>query len=166
MKNVVIVVLVVIAGVLGLFAYLQTVSLRQQRGRAQELTVKLDSALKISSLELQEKCARQSLEEFKYHWEGQEMSDYTNHYNPRFNKCFVLVQYGDTKMLPGTIYTYRMLEDAFEGKVYATYSWRTEKGKFFWDVPPTECKVTLPTSEEKTCHSPAEFDALVKQYME
>lgn len=94
------------------------------------------------------------------------MSDYTNHYSPKLNKCFVLVQYGDTKMLPGTIFTYRILEDAFEGKIYANYSWNPEKNKFFWDVPPTQCKVTLPSGAEITCHSAEEFDALVKQYME
>ncbi len=93
------------------------------------------------------------------------MSDYTNHYDPRLNKCFVLVQYSDHK-IQEIIYTYRILEDAFESKVYGEYSWHTEKNKFFWDVPPTECKVTLPSGGEKNCHSLEEFDALVKQYMQ
>jgi len=72
----------------------------------------------------------------------------------------------DAKSSPGTIFTSKTLTDAFEGKVYGNYIWSTQKGKKYWEVPPLECKVTLPSGEEKACHSSDEFDELVKQYME
>jgi hypothetical protein len=56
--------------------------------------------------------------------------------------------------------------DAFEGKEYATYIWHIEKNKKYWEVPPFECKVTSISGGETECHSQAEFDELVKQYME
>lgn len=62
--------------------------------------------------------------------------------------------------------TAKKVMDAFESKVYANYVWSTRPGKKFWEVPPLECTVTLLSGEESTCHSSAEFDSLVKQYME
>lgn len=56
--------------------------------------------------------------------------------------------------------------DAFEGKVYANYIWRSDKRKKYWEVTPFDCKVMLLSGEERLCHSSDEFDALVKQYME
>jgi hypothetical protein len=64
------------------------------------------------------------------------------------------------------IITSKNLYDAFEGKEYASYIWSTQKDKKFWEVPPLRCKITLPSGQEKTCHSTEEFDELVKQYME
>src|SRR6266851_3062813 len=77
---------------------------------------------KTASLDLQEKCARQSQAAFR--------------------------------------------RDGFEGKVYGSYMWRADKVKKYWEVPPIQCTVTLPSGEEKTCHSSDEFDSLVKEYME
>jgi Tfp pilus assembly protein PilV len=163
MKNTTIVLLGIAVGILGLLAYLQAAALRNERQQAQQLAAKLDSMSKISTLDLQEKCANQAREEFKDYWEYREMSDHTDHYNPKLNKCFLLVRYSDTKTLPGSWFTYRMLEDAFEGKVYAEYSdeydERTEKHTV------SLCKVTVPSGEETICHSSDEFDALVNQYM-
>jgi hypothetical protein len=165
-KKLVTVLLIIALGILGLFAYSQSVALRQERLQVQELTAKLDSAPKTASLELQEKCAKQAREEFNAYWERDENADFTNHYNTKLNKCFVLIRYIDTKTVPGDIWTHRELFDAFESKDYGEYDWKTEKGKKYWEVPPVVCKVTRSSGEETICHSSDEFDALVKEYME
>ncbi len=82
------------------------------------------------------------------------------------NKCFIEVESNDWKTAPGTVFTSRVVSDAFEGKVYAHYLWRSDKVKKYWEVPPLQCAVTLPSGEEKNCHSSDEFDALVKEYLE
>jgi hypothetical protein len=166
MRNPATVLLAVAVVILCLFAYSQTAALRQQRQQIRELTTKLDSAPKTASLELQEKCARQAREEFKTYWEFRESADFTDHYNTKLNKCFILIQFVDTKTVSGDIWTYKELFDAFEGKDYAEYDWKMDKLKKYWEVPPIVCKVTLPSGEETICRSSDEFNSLVKQYME
>jgi hypothetical protein len=167
MRNTAIVLLIVSVGVLSLLLYSQNAALREQRRHVQELNAKLDSMSKTASLDLQEKCAKQAREAFRFHGlEKEQMADFANHYNQKLNKCFVEVRNTDAKLMPGEIWTFRIISDAFEGKVYAEYHWRTHKGKKYWEVPPVVCKVTLVSGEERICHSSDEFDALVKQYME
>ncbi len=149
---------------LGVLAYRQGAALRQQRQQVQQLNEKLS---KTAELELQEKCAKQAREEFKlYGWDKHEMAVVSNHYNTRLNRCFMQIQDTDAKTVRGTIVTSRTVSDAFEGKIYASYIWSTQKNKKYWEVPPLECKVTLLSGEEKLCHSSDEFDELLKQYME
>ena len=94
------------------------------------------------------------------------MTGFTNHYNEKLNRCFMLVEETDVKSDPGTIWTNKTLLDAFEGKELATYSWHSDKVKKYWQVPPFQCEVTLPSGEKKICNSGAEFDELIKVYME
>jgi seryl-tRNA synthetase len=152
---------------LGLLAYWQATALREQRQQVQQLNAKLESVSKTATLDLQEKCAKQAREEFhSLGWDKHELADVSNHYNAKLNKCFMQIQDTDAKSVRGTIVTSTTVADAFEGKVYATYIWSTQKNKKYWEVPPLECKVTLLSGEEKICHSSDEFDELVKQYME
>ena len=160
-----IVLLVVSVGILSLLLYSQTAALREQRRQVQELNAKLES--KTASLDLQEKCAKQAHEAFKINgFEKDETSAFSNHYNEKLNKCFVQIESHDAKTISGTIYENKTISDAFEGKVYAQYAWHSDKVKKYWEVPPSLCKVTLLSGEERICHSSDEFDALVKQYME
>lgn len=120
-----------------------------------------------AALDFQEKCARQAREEFRlYGWDKHTMAVVLNHYNAQLNKCFMEVQDTDTKSAPGQIVTSRNVLDAFEGKMYASYIWSTEKNKKYWEVPPLECKVTSLSGGEKVCRSSEEFDELVKQFMQ
>lgn len=162
-RNLVAVWLVISVGVLGLLAYSQTSALREQRRQVQELTGKLTSTSKAATLDLQEKCAKQASEEFKSYWEDREGADFTDHYNAKLNKCFMRIQWFDT--IAGVTIE-RALFDAFEGKEYGSYSWKPVKNKRPWEVPPFACTVTLPSGEERICHSSDEFEALLKQYME
>ncbi|MGC2247298.1 MAG: hypothetical protein WA609_11905 [Terriglobales bacterium] len=140
------------------------------RGRhdvAQQSITKADSLSKSESLELQERCSNQAAVAFRRDGFKTEQGDlFYNHYNEKLNKCFVQYESRDSKLYPGTVYLNKVLSDAFEGKVFGTYTWHSDKDKKYWEVPPIACSVTLPSGEEKTCHSPDEYDSLVKQYME
>jgi hypothetical protein len=164
MKNLVTVLLVVAIGILGLFAYSQAVALRQERRQVQELSTKLDEpAPKSASLELQEKCAKQS-QEFLSQFENSDLHEAVNHYNVRLNKCFIETR--RVKFMLGNHTISEVLSDAFEGKDYGSYIFVSKPDVADYLVSPVECNVTLPTGEVKNCKSSDEFDALVKQYME
>jgi hypothetical protein len=167
MKNVFTFLLAIGVGILTVLLYSNTTEIRKQEHRLEELNVKIESLPKIANFDLQERCAKQATEEYKRQgYTTHQMADFTNHYDNRLNKCFMQIQDTDTHTIPGTIITSKQLADAFEGKVFGNYIWRTQKGKKFWEVPPLECDVILPSGEKTVCHSSEEFDALVKQYME
>ena len=167
MRNLLIVLLTMSVGALGLLLYSNTAELRKQQQRVDGISAKLESLPKTISFDLQERCARQATQEYKRQgYATHQMADFTNHYNSKLNKCFMQIQDTDSNSVRGTIITSKQLSDAFEGKVYGNYIWNTEKNKKFWEVPPLECTVTLPSGEQTICHSSEEFDSLVKQYME
>jgi hypothetical protein len=162
MRNPATILLVVVVGILGLFAYSETVALRQQRLQIHELAAKLDSA-KTASLELQGKCARQA-QEFLSQFENSDLHEAVNHYNARLNKCFVETR--RVKFDFGTHTTSEVVSDAFEGKDYGSFIFVGKPNVADYLVSPLECEVTLPSGEKKNCSSSDEFDELVKQYME
>ena len=166
MKTALIATLFVAVGVLSVMVHSHTVAFREQLRQSQELNAKLESRLKRANLELQEKCAKQAYEAFKINgYEQDKMAGFTNHYNEKLNRCFVEIE--NTSVNSGTISTYKSVSDAFEGKGYGSYGLHTDKKKKYWEVPPFECKVTLPSGEEQICRSSDEFDALIKNnYME
>lgn len=144
----------------------QRATIAEQQEQLTDLKARLETRSKVSSLDLQEKCARQAYEQFRQSgWDKEPTAGFSNHYDETLNKCFVLIENTDAKTAPGTIWTNKTLVDAFEGKVFGTYSWHTVKNKKYWEVPPFECKAALPSGEEKICKSPAEFDELIKPYM-
>jgi hypothetical protein len=139
----------------------------QLESQNRELTAKLEFLTKTRSLDLQEQCAKQSREVFKSgKWDKDPLADYTNHYNAKLNKCFIEIQSTDAKTAPPAIFTNKTVSDAFEGKGYGEYMWKSDRVKKYGEVPPLQCKVTLLSGEEKFCHSSDEFDQLIKQYME
>ena len=126
-----------------------------------------------ASLQEQGLCAKQARVAFQ-DWKGDAtdqklgtktvFQDYQNHFSPKFNRCFILIDYM-YQMGPEHV-TSATLMDAFERRIYATYSWSTEKDKKFWEVAPTICEL-MPTSQQtKHCSSKDEFDAFVAAYME
>jgi hypothetical protein len=167
MRNIALVLLAVAVGVLILLVYSQTSVVREQQRQIDKLSDGLESVSKATSIDLQSKCAKQAQEAFKRDgFEGEKGASFSNHYNQKLNKCFVQVESVDWKTAPGTVFTNKVLSDAFEGKVYAEYMWRSDKVKKYWEVPPLRCSVTLLSGEEKDCHSSDEFDRQVKAYME
>lgn len=114
--------------------------------------------------ELQERCGKRAEEVFKKEFgtgsskniNDIKLSKYINHYNKKLMKCFIQVtESGITKTENIKIFiTVKHLYDVNENKQYGTFIKN--------DV------VKKPTCEvlEKKCNSEAEWDALVKPYME
>ena len=159
-----------VALVLAYVVFRQNAAIRDQQKALTDLRAQVAATQnkpQTNTLDLQEKCARQAQEAFKRDgFEGEKGALFSNHYNEKLNKCFVQIESSDWKTAPGTVFTNKVLSDAFEGKVYAEYMWHSDKVKKYWEVPPLQCSVTLLSGEEKSCRSSDEFDALVKVYME
>ena len=106
--------------------------------------------------ELSEKCAKSAAQEFKeiYGQEAELTVDYTNHYNIKLNKCFVLV----TDLVPNK-YNFRtkFLLDINEHRQTAGFIFSLKGGK----NSIIECEVS-----GTNCQSESEWDAIVKPYME
>jgi hypothetical protein len=146
----------------------QSAVLADQQHQIHDLSTKIDARAKTATLELQEKCSKQAREAYAENgWKKEELASYTNHFNEKMNKCFALIEDAtQPKPADGTIITNKILIDAFEGKTYGEYTWRSDKVKKYWEVAPFYCKGTLTSGEEKVCHSSDEFDEIVKLYME
>ncbi len=115
--------------------------------------------------ELQERCGKQAAETFKREWksnvvtqkDGQFVASYRNHYSAKLNKCFyVEMSNFYPKGKPGSAsHESLRLFDLHENKEYGT----------FYDMRSTDvlmdCRVL-----EKRCASKAEWESLIKPYME
>jgi len=115
--------------------------------------------------ELQNRCGKSAATFFekrfgtgnKYDDFGQTISTYTNHYNKKLNKCFILV---DEFIFPNDKKKFHMskgqtLFDVIENKYYGFF------GTGCSDDSMSPCEML-----NKDCNSEAEWDALVKPYME
>jgi hypothetical protein len=156
---------------LAVVARSQSVALRQQQDELKALSAKLDApAQPTVSLELQGQCAKRAHEEYKLEgFEHDQWASFSSHYSPKMGKCFVEVENTDTKTIPGTTIIGKKVVDAFEGRVFASYTWSTDKKKKYWEVAPLECTVKLLNGEDKKCTSadgPDGFNELVKLYMQ
>jgi hypothetical protein len=128
-----------------------------------DLNAKLAEKAKTDTLDLRAKCweqARKAFADRGYSKDENHVACYEDHYNAKLDKCFIHV-YRATH-IPGTVWEGRDVFDAFEGKEYGTYMWRTGKDK----KPTIDCEVTLPSGQRKDCHSEDEFRELAKVYME
>jgi hypothetical protein len=111
--------------------------------------------------ELQERCGKRAEEVFRKEYGHETISNYyTNHYNRKLNKCFILVtetvKQWDKELIEklGVSSTYKTLLDINEKKPYGIFR-KLSKGTLM------NCEVL-----EKHCNSESEWDALVKPYME
>ena len=136
------------------------------QGDIRDLNARLAERSKAD--EVQAKCAEQARKVFNdSQYSKREFAAYENHYTAKLDKCVMRVLHTDAHTTRGKlIWTYLNVLDAFEGKQYGTYAWYSETNKKYLVVPPFTCEVTLPTGEQKTCHSMDEFEELVKVYME
>jgi len=118
-----------------------------------------------STLTLQEKCA-EGAKRFFFEYKDQYRNgsdyfpDYTSHYNKNLDKCFIhisvfkLTKNGEEESV---IHLYNVFEGTAESKTSAYGRFY----KFMDRTQPPFCIVG-----DKICHSEAEFDALIKPYME
>lgn len=147
--------------------YFQSTTIKELELTVRKLSAKTSERPPTASLELQGKCSDQARKAFKdLGYKSNDLVAYQNHYNPELNICSVEVEHADTKGSTPEAVTFRNVFDAFEGKAYGTYAWRSQKDKKFWEVSPFMCEVVLPSGEKKQCHSNDEFTELVKVYMQ
>jgi hypothetical protein len=111
--------------------------------------------------EFTEKCASQAAKVFARLEGGQTGSTfahYQSHFNPRLNKCFMLLE--GTDYSTGVHY-YSDLYDAYEQRQYADFtSWvGNPAGNLM------ACDLTPLSGDERKCASRAEYDAFVAEYM-
>lgn len=124
------------------------------------------------SLNDQEVCAKQAKVAFEgyYSSRGSVVKplsvNYQSHYNPKLNRCFVSIQTGD--MVNNQIVTGAVLMDAFERRIYASYSFTSpETDKKRVAIGPQLSCVLAPLGQAQThCSSKEEFDVFVAKYME
>jgi cell division protein FtsL len=168
MRDFLIFALIVIIAILGYRLFSNNAVLTDQQRQIHELNTKIEEKAKTISLELQQQCSKQAREEYAENgWKKEPIASYTNHYNTKMNKCFMLIESTTpTKPSDGTFFVTKLLFDAFEGKSYGEWEWQSDKAKKYWEVAPITCKGTLLSGEEKVCHSSGEFDEVVKLYMQ
>jgi hypothetical protein len=126
------------------------------------------AASKKEEYELQERCGKRADERFKSEYGNETYSDdngkyiysYTNHYNNKLNKCFILVRaIVLSKRLPNStkkepVYRTETLFDINENKEYGTFSRRGNDN-------PTECNLL-----SNFCETEAQWNLLIKPYIE
>jgi len=144
----------------------QSSNIRELQNELGVLNAKL--ADRAKSDELEARCAGRAGKVFDAAgYARSEFAVYTSHYNAELDKCVIRVLHTDTQNArEKMIWAYVNVLDASDSKQYGTYAWHTVTSKKFLIVPPATCEVTLPTGEQKTCHSMDEFEELVKVYTE
>jgi len=92
--------------------------------------------------------------------------NYRSRYNPKLNRCFVSIQTSD--MVGNQIVTGAVLIDAFEQRIYASYSFTSpEPNKTYVGIGPQLSCILAPLGQSQThCSSRDEYDAFVAPYME
>jgi hypothetical protein len=160
--------LLCVAIALGVFIYRQSVTIEGQQTRLSALESQLSAEnerAKSATLDLQSKCSEQARKAFaEIGYKSSDGAAYQNHYSARLNKCFI--ETDKTAAHEKTIWRWRNLFDAFEGKQYGTFAWRNQGEKKYWEVAPYICNAIAPNGETKQCASEDEFSSLIRTYME
>jgi hypothetical protein len=137
----------------------------------QELQAQVQKGNAAADLDLQAKCSRDARAWFTENWLPRDkdtiLLDFTNHYNKKLNKCFILVEYHyDSKFAGagGTSWTNDMLlTDVYENSKYGRFD---ENHYTYW-------KPTVTTNDEviscelldQKCKTIEEFNGLLRPYM-
>ena len=144
----------------------QSNNVQELQSEVRDLNAKLAARSKAD--EIQASCAAKTGKVFEtLGYPRSEFAGYESHYNAKLDRCMLRVLHTDTQSTGGKmIWVYINLLDASDGKQYGTYAWHNVASKKFLIVPPATCEVILPGGEQKTCHSLAEFEELVKAYLQ
>src|ERR1700761_2239891 len=73
---------------------------------------------------------------------------YTDHFDVSTTTCYVEFLYTFSLDRGSTMTVSKTVQDAFEGREYATYIWSSKENKKYWDVPPEVCSVKPRTVED------------------
>lgn len=138
----------------------------------QELQAELKKRDVVSNYDLQAKCSKDSREWFNANWAGSRdkdtiLLDFTNHYNRKDNKCFILVEYHYNSHFAGPggdSWTNNMsVWDVYENSRYGEYSDNTYN---YWK-PSITSRSEVITCEVfgQKCKTVEEFNGLVRTYL-
>jgi hypothetical protein len=117
------------------------------------LTATMAAAINITLDQLQVNCERLAAETFRRETaDYEDRVDYRAHYNAHLNKCFYVKTY--IAPTPVGINMWVYLSDLQQNRIYGGFHRSTNIGLFY-------CRL-----EDKECHSEAEWNNLVKPYME
>lgn len=125
-----------------------------------------------NDFDLSTKCAKQAQDFFEYfvpNLQDRQKDEFSNHYNKKLSKCFVLVKQYISNNVSGKFSsgTSKDLYDAIEKKVYGSYSWMSDSPKKYWEVPPLWCEMYADGNQGnlQACKTEGEFDAFTFTYM-
>ena len=102
--------------------------------------------------QLRENCGKLAAETFRREPADEHRVDYRAHYNALLNKCFYLETYISPTPVGNNMWVY--LSDLQENRIYGGVHRSTNIGLFYCNL------------QDKECHSEAEWNDLVKPYME
>lgn len=91
-------------------------------------------------------------------------ASYTDHFDVSTTTCYVETINSWTTDRGSTFCNGKTVSDAFEGHVYASYIWCSDKKKKYWEVAPLICTVKTRQLAETNCHSGDEFDKFVAEH--
>jgi hypothetical protein len=91
---------------------------------------------------------------------GSYESDYTSHYDPTVNVCYIRIHSIGAK--PPSVSD--VVYDAFGGRIFANYMWINSENKKYWEVSPMMCEIHIPGKPDETCKSDTQFDELTEKY--
>jgi hypothetical protein len=133
---------------------LRMLDLVQQQGSATQ---------PLSDASHQSECTKQAREEFhRDGWDSESNTHFIQHYNERLKRCFVEIEFSGPNG-QGGLSINKSLGDA-QGRDFADYVATVDAGQEPSSTPPL-CEITLSSGERMDCHSEAEFDAIVADYM-
>lgn len=113
-----------------------------------------------SDFDLQAKCAKASEDFFERNKRASySFEDYTNHYNKKLNKCFILVRGGN--LGKDIVIKDKYLTEVLENKDIADWGYTLAKET---SKVQEDCK--FPDKADRCSCSESEFDSFVKPYME
>ena len=138
---------------------------------ARDATTKSTSEIGQPNLVQQKMCAEQAKKTFDDTQQqtrqlggDQPLSDYTSHFDPQSNICYVRI-IAMTASKGGGVTNSDIVYDAFERRVFASYLWMNYSGKKYWEVAPSECEVHPPHQPPMSCRSSEEFNGLVEKWL-
>ena len=152
MRDAAIILLIVAVGILGYFVHSMSANLADQQRQISDLTTKGRS----STLELQDKCAKQAASFFKNRYEQGTAATYESHYSRQLDRCFAMVydQHIYSSSDGHTVMMGQNLYDTFDG---------TDLGAFVSSIDTDKnsqsayCFFRLPSGEEKKCSAQDEY---------
>ncbi len=136
----------------------------------QELQAQVNKGDAAADLDLQAKCSRDARAWFNENWSRDKdtiLLDFTNHYNKKLNKCFVLVEYHYNSNFAGnggSSWTNDMeISDVYENAKYGRFG---ENHYTYWKpTASTSSQVISCELLDQKCKTVQEFEQLVRPYM-